>query len=169
MTTLVQFLRWAHPLIGTIVDMCTISNAMGLILVHRPSVRKNHASIQVQGGQGAGLLHLLSYPLARPRQLLQLVLKLCLQTVSSCVPSGFSLRVELLHRKSRSHRYKSWCEILPPLFWYHDGRYRNDHGWKHVSAREGEVFFWVDGLCCILTVLAVIILTPDSIPQPVRI
>jgi hypothetical protein len=24
-----QFLRWAHPLIGTIVEMCTISNAMG--------------------------------------------------------------------------------------------------------------------------------------------
>lgn len=145
MTTLVQFLRCAHPLIGTIVDMRTISNAMGLILVRRPSMRKKPCFHTGTGGTGGRFIAPAVVPIDASGSSATTPAA-CGQTmpttVSSCVPSGFSLLVELpLGLIDTSHGVKT----LPPYSGYHAGRYRNDHGRKHVSAREREVFFGLMG------------------------
>ncbi|KAG1863636.1 hypothetical protein DFJ58DRAFT_774232 [Suillus subalutaceus] len=118
MATLVQFLRWAHPLIGTIINMCTISNAMGLNLVHRPSMRKKSCfQYRYRGTGGRFIAHATDGPRVHPRQLLQLVLKLCLQLCPAVSrvnsPSEWSCPIAGLGLIGTSHGVK----ILPPLFW----------------------------------------------------
>ncbi|KAG1816555.1 hypothetical protein EV424DRAFT_1063453 [Suillus variegatus] len=80
------------PLIGTIVEVCTISNAMGLILVHRPSMRKKscfHTGTGRTGGRFIAPAVMPASSMMTPAACAQTTFDISPITVSSCAPSGF--------------------------------------------------------------------------------